>query len=170
MTSSGEVPTRLLYLANLSRWERARIASDPELTAAIRAAAPSAWRATLEAHDQATRALASPRHAAASAPMHLQALHDLEAERQALASLTNGRRAAVFRAAARLARYAANNVLPAAEIKAGLLEAWHASGAGTKHGDNYARSAIRRALDRGRNDPLPPLARRFREQNGRDGR
>jgi hypothetical protein len=156
----------LLWLGSLSRSERARIAAIPELTAAMRAAEPSAWREILAAHDIATRAKLPKLNLDDTEPMRRQALHDLDAERQRLASLFDGRRNAVHKAALRLARYSANAILHANEIEAGLLEAWEASGAAAKNGSAYPRGAIRRGLEKGRNDPLPPLMRRFRKPDG----
>ncbi len=164
-----EAPPRLLWLSSLSRSERARIAADPELTATVRAVEPSAWRGILTTHDAEARARLPILRADDAVSMRRQALHDLDAERQQLASLSDGRRDAVFIAAARLARYSANDILAPGEIEAGLLEAWQASSAASKHGMSHPRDAIRRALEKGRNDPLPPLARCFRS-GGRDGR
>ena len=163
-----EAPPRLLWLASLSRSERARIAANPELTATVRAVEPSAWRGILSAHDTEARARLPVLSRVDTEPMRRQALHDLDAERQQLASLLDGRRDAVFIAAARLARYSANDILAQGEIEAGLIEAWQASGAASKHGMKYPRDAIRRALEKGRNDPLPPLARRFRSNAGNE--
>lgn len=165
--TSDNAPLRLLWLASFSRHERSRIAANPELTAAIRSASPSAWRGILDAHDRAARARLPAFTTEDAEPMRRQALHDLDAERQRLASLTDGRRNGIFDAAARLARYPANGILSAQEVESGLIEAWLASG---KTDREYPRGAIRRALDRGKNDPLPPLARRFRDRDGRAGR
>ena len=164
-----EAPPRLLWLASLSRSERARIAADHKLTAGMRTCEPSAWRGILTAHDSEARARLPILSFEDAEPMRRQALHDLDAERHLLASLSDGRRDAVFIAAARLARYSANDILAPGEIEAGLIEAWQASGAASKHGMRHPRDAIRRALHKGRNDPLPPLARCFRS-GGRDGR
>jgi hypothetical protein len=99
----------------------------------------------------------------ADAPaMRRQALSDLRVQTSALASLTDNRRKAIFSTAARLAKYVTHGVLAADEVRIALLEAWDASGAARKHGRSYAEGAIRRALERGRNDSLPPLARCFR--------
>ena len=163
-----EAPPRLLWLASLSRSERARIAADHELTAGMRTCEPSAWRGILTAHDSEARARLPILRFEDAEPMRRQALHDLDAERHLLASLSDGRRDAVYVAAARLARYSANDILSPSEIEAGLIEAWQASGAASKHGLDYPRGAIRRALEKGRNDPLPPLARRFRPNAGNE--
>ena len=99
----------------------------------------------------------------ADAPaMRRQALSDLRAQTSALASLTDNRRQTIFSAAARLAKYVTHGVLAADEARTALLEAWDASGAARKHGRSYAEGAIRRALELGRNDSLPPLAHCFR--------
>lgn len=166
----SEAPVRLLWLASLSRTDRSRIAADPELMAALRSAEPSAWREILNANLAATRVNLPPLSADASEPIRRQALHDLDAERYRLSRLTDGRRNAIFESAARLARYAANEVLSRQEIESGLIEAWQASGADKKHGMDYPCGAITRALDKGRNDPLPPLARCFRDASGRVAR
>jgi hypothetical protein len=162
-----EAPTQLLYLVAFSRREQARIANDRVLMDLLRSAEPSAWRHIFEEHEAARRPERIPVTITDTAPMRRQALHDLEAQAHRLADLRDGRRTAIFNAAARLARYASNGIVSPAEIEAGLLDAWRASGAHRRHGLGYPRGAIRRALDRGRNDPLPPLARRFRnEQHG----
>ena len=95
--------------------------------------------------------------------MRRQALADFESEIVALGGLSDGRRQAVFSAPARLAKYVANGVLAQGEVRTGLLEAWRANGGASKHGERFAEGAIRRALELGRNDQLPPLARQFRE-------
>jgi hypothetical protein len=160
--SIGNAPSGLQYLAAFSRSERALVAANPALLAKLRAAAPSAWRTLFDTDRKEARSRL-PRHPdAAGAPMRRQALHDLDAEMQALASLHDDRRNAVYRAGARLARYWANGILTEQEIEAGLIEAWQASGAVAKSGLDYPRGAIRRGLNAGRNDPLPPLMNRFR--------
>ena len=50
---------------------------------------------------------------------------------------------------------------------AALREAAAANGSLTRYGQRWVDSTIRRALIAGRNDALPPLARRFRTNGGR---
>jgi hypothetical protein len=95
--------------------------------------------------------------------MRRQALSDLRVQTSALASLTDNRWQAIFGTAARPAEYVTHSVLATNEVRIALLEAWDASGAARKHGRSYSEGAIRRTLELGRNDPLPPLARCFRD-------
>ena len=91
-----------------------------------------------------------------------QALHDLQSAANALAVLSDNRRGQLFGVACRLAKYVAHHVLSEAETCAALREAAAANGSLTRYGQRWADSTIRRALIAGRNDTLPPLARRFR--------
>ena len=99
--------------------------------------------------------------------MRRQALHDLQTAADALAALTDKRRGQLFGVACRLAKYVAHRVLSEAETCAALREAAAANGSLTRYGQHWADSTIRRALIAGRNDTLPPLARRFRTNGGR---
>jgi hypothetical protein len=156
-------PRLLLFVATFNANERQRIVDHPFLAKAIRQAPTTEWWAIFEAHERQRVALHSrvPLADAGAPAMRRQALSDLQAQTSALASLTDNRRQAIFSAAARLAKYVTHGVLAADEVRVALLEAWDASGATRKHGRSYAEGAIRRALELGRNDPLPPLARCF---------
>lgn len=160
----SEATPRMLWLATFSRFERAYIASNADLSSAMKPAPPSAWRAILTAHHACVRGKET--RPLIGNGMRRQALHDLHAEQQRLALHCDGRRTAIFGASARLARYVANEVLTASEVEAALLVAWQACGADHSYGNKYARGAIQRALEKGRSDPLPPLMRCFRDRLG----
>jgi hypothetical protein len=99
--------------------------------------------------------------------MRRQALDDLQTAADALAALTDTRRGQLFGAACRLAKYVTHRILSEAETCTALREAAAANGSLTRYGRHWADSTIRRALIAGRNDTLPPLARRFRTNGGR---
>lgn len=163
LLSAEPAPRGLTYLATLNRAQRRRVSADPALKAAIREAAPVDWPGIFETHERIQRPAPVPLPTHDAPTMRLQALHDLRAEADSLASLADGRRGAIFAAPARLAKYVGNGVLTAAEVQAALGSAWAACGGLTKYGQAFAEGAIRRALELGRNDPLPPLARQFRD-------
>jgi hypothetical protein len=165
ITEPRPAPRPLLFMATFSASQRQRIANTPSLARAIREAKTTQWWKIFEAHDRERSAL-HPRAPLADADvpaMKRQAIADLHAEAVALAALTDNRRNTLFSAAARIAKYVAHGVLTANEVCARLLAAWAACGAAAKYGRTYAEGVIRRALELGRNDPLPPLARQFRD-------
>jgi hypothetical protein len=96
-----------------------------------------------------------------------QALHDLQTAANALAALTDHRRGQLFGVACRLAKYVTHGVLPEVEIFAALREAAGSNGSLARYGQRWVDNTMRRALILGRNDALPPLARRFRTNGGR---
>jgi hypothetical protein len=163
-------PRGLLFLATFSKRERAEIMSSPDLLAAIRAASPADWPGIMRRHREAQRAAARTRVATALVDddgLRQQALHDLQTAADTLAALTDNRRGQLFGVACCIAKYVTHNVLSEAETCAALREAVAANGSLTRYGQRWADSTIRRALIAGRNDTLPPLARRFRTNGGR---
>ena len=157
---TGELPSasrRVIYLATFSRRERAAIAADTALRAAIRDSEPAAWREILDRHQAERHPAPIALDMVGANRMRRYAAAALHAESQRLAELKDGRRTAIFHAACSLARYAAHAVLSVVEIENRLLMAWRQSGADRKHGDEYACGAIRRGLALGGNDPLPDL-------------
>ena len=165
-------PRGLLYLATFNRAQRHRIKADPALLAALREAATSDWQGVFDAH-QLEFSQALKRSGAEfseslkeggglASSYRRQAIHDLTASADGLANLSDGRRAAIFAVSCGVAKYVGNDILTAAEVQAALSSAWAACGGAAKYGQAFAEGAIRRALDLGRNDPLPPLARQFR--------
>jgi hypothetical protein len=121
-------------------------------------------------HLKNQRAAAHARFAAAASDedgLRQQGLHDLQTGAKTLAALTDNRRGQLFGVACRLAKYVAHNVLSEVETCTALREAAAANGSLTRYGQLWADSTIRRALVAGRNDTLPPLARRFRANGGR---
>ena len=163
-------PRGLLFLATFSKRERAEITSSPHLLAAIRAGSPAEWPGIMRQHREAQRAAARTRFATAPLDedgLRQQALHDLQTAADALAALTDNRRGQLFGVACRLAKYVTHRVLSEAETLAALREAAAANGSLARYGQRWVDSTIRRALIAGRNDALPPLARRFRTNGGR---
>ena len=163
-------PRGLLFLATFSKRERAEIARSPHLMAAIRAGSPAEWPGIMRQHREAQHAAARTRIATTALDedgLRQQALHDLLAAANTLAALTDDRRGQLFGVACRLAKYVAHHILSEAETCAALREAAAANGSLTRYGQHWVDSTIRRALIAGRNDTLPPLARRFRTNGGR---
>jgi hypothetical protein len=163
-------PRDLLFVATFSRHDRAEIARHPELVRAIDEAEPGAWASIIAGHRQTQRMAVDNRTAHLLADddgMRRQALHDLRTAADALAALTDTRRGQLFGTACRLAKYVAHRVLSEAETCAALREAAAANGSLTRYGQRWVDSTIRRAVFAGRNDSLPPLARRFRTNGGR---
>lgn len=74
-----------------------------------------------------------------------------------LATLEDGRRHAVFSAACSLGKFVAHDVIAQDEVEAALLAAWDASGAARQHGRTYAIGAIRRGIEKSKDDLLPVL-------------
>ena len=163
---ASPAPTELIYLATFNARERGLIADNARLSHTIMAAKPGDWCAILDAHRQGERAAIIAR-LAASPPdadaMRRQALADLADAVSALAAQTDDRRNALFTATCRLAKYVAHGVLVEAEVLAALDTASSANGAAAKHGRSWIAATVRRGLAYGANDPLPPLARMFRE-------
>ena len=163
-------PRGLLFLATFSKRERAEIASSPDLLAAIRGASPAEWptimRQQREAQRAATRALTGASGSYEDGLRH-QALYDLQTAGDALAALTDNRRGQLFGIACRLAKYVAHRILSEAETYAVLRGAAAANGSLERYGRRWVDTTIQRALLAGRNDALPPLARRFRTNGGR---
>ena len=163
-------PRGLLFLATFSKRERAEIRSSPILMAAIRAGSPAEWPGIMRKHREAQRSAGRGRVVTTASDeygLRQQALNDLQSAANALAALTDHRRGQLFGVACRLAKYVTHHVLSEAETCAALREAATANGSLTRYGQRWADSTIRRALIAGRNDALPPLARRFRTNGGR---
>lgn len=166
IADASPAPLDLIYLATFGDRERDTIADDAELSRAIRGAKPADWPGIREAHRARERAAMMARLAMFppdADAMRRQALADLAEAARAVAGLSDGRRNALFVAACRLAKYAAQGVLSEAEVLAALKDAASANGSTAKHGWPWTVGTIQRGLDYGANDPLPPLARRFRE-------
>ena len=161
-------PRGLLFLATFSKRERAEIASSPRLLADIRAGSPAEWPEIMRQHVEAQRAAARTPVLSAwdEGGLRQQALHDLQTAADALTALADNRRGQLFGVACRLAKYVTHRVLSEAETFAALREAAAANGSLTRYGQRWVDSTIRRALIAGRNDTLPPLARRFRTNGG----
>ena len=161
---ASPAPRGLLFLATFSKRERAEVTSSPRLLAAIQGGSPAEWPSIMRQYREAQRAARTPVATTSSDEdgLRQQALHDLQAAANALAVLTDNRRGQLFGVACRLAKYVAHHVLSEDETCAALREAAAANGSLTRYGQRWAESTIRRALIAGRNDALPPLARRFR--------
>lgn len=160
--SAAPAPRRLLLAATFRPDERRLIQSSPGLGRELLNCQPAHWQEVLAEHTTAPCA----RQAQVStelnvAAMRRQALHDLSAAADALASLRDERRASLFKYSARLARYVSNAVLTADDVRSSLTAACVANGSIAAYGYGWANSCINRALSLGRSDPLPPLARRF---------
>lgn len=166
LADASEAPCELLYLATFNARERAEIGANSDLERAIRAAPASEWRRFLDAH-RAEKAARIRARITVEPPdddaMHRQARHDLLAESGCYAALQDGRRNEMYRAVCRVAKYAANGVLADAEIAEAFVAAAEANGALARYGAAWVRGTVRRALECGTNDALPPLAREFRE-------
>lgn len=166
LAEAFEAPRELLYLATFSARERAEIAATVDLECVIRAAPASEWRQLLDAN-RAAKAASIRAHIAANPPdddaMRRQALHDLRAEADRYAEMQDGRRNELFRAVCRVAKYSANGVLASGEIVEAFAAAAGVNGALDRYGSTWVRGTVGRALERGANDSLPPLAREFRE-------
>jgi hypothetical protein len=76
--------------------------------------------------------------------------------------LADNRRGRLYGTACCLAKYVAHRVLSEDEVYAALREVTAANGALGRYGRRWADGTIRRGLMAGRNDKLPPVARRFR--------
>lgn len=160
-------PSGLLYVATFSRQERAEIAASSYLMDAIRGSSSAEWTAVMRQHRAAQHATALVRRAHLPADgdgMRRQAVEDLRRATNELATLADGRRGRLYGSACCLAKYVAHRVLSEDEVYAALREATAANGALRRYGRHWAEGTIRRGLRAGRNDSLPPLARRFRSK------
>ena len=163
--SASPAPRGLLYIATFGRADRAMISAQPDLRDAIRNADPGDWLSIIEQHRAAQRVALAARVAQLPRDdegMRAQALHDLSEAARTYARLQDDRRNGLFSAAARLARYVTHGVLSEAEVRSALRVAAAANGALGEHGARWADRCISRAFRLGQNDPLPPLARRFK--------
>lgn len=159
-------PRRLLALAVFNARERSEIAAAPKLREEINAATPDRWRGIYDRHAGAVlaeRLRHAPTLSAENAePMRRQALADLTDQAGRLAGTKDGRKVAIFKAGCALGRYVAGGVLSEAEVTAALLNAWADSGAAQKHGVRYGAQQVAAGLLKAAGDPLPRIARRFR--------
>jgi hypothetical protein len=73
----------------------------------------------------------------------------------------------LFAITCRIAKYVVHGVLDEMETVAALREAAAANGSLKRYGQRWVDGTIKRALIAGRNDCLPPLANRFRNQGDR---
>ena len=165
LLSVPAAPTWFTCFASFGAPERAVIAASPDMRDEIRQAAPEDWHAIVERHRAAQRRVLEARLSRApedAEGMRAQALHDLRDAARSYAGLTDGRRNELFTWAAKLARYVVHNVVTEGELRSALRDAATANGAIGAHGARWADGCITRALRLGENDPLPPLARRFR--------
>jgi hypothetical protein len=160
-------PRGLLFLATFSKRERAEIASSPDLLAAVRGASAAEWPTIMRQYREAQRAAARALTCTSEDGLRHQALYDLQTAGDALAALTDNRRGQLFGIACRLAKYVAHRILSEAETYAVLRGAAAANGSLETYGRRWVDTTIQRALLAGRNDALPPLARRFRTNGGR---
>lgn len=163
-------PAKLLYPVGFSARERKIIAGEPELSTAIMARSPIAWRPTFEAHQVMHRPARARLEPVGADQMRRYATAALRAEAEVLEALADGRRDAVFRSACRMAKFATHAVLSSSEITDALLVAWDANGGTVKHGRPFAMGAIKRGLAMGKDDALPLLdaARHHRHTIGRE--
>lgn len=166
LADAFRAPRELLYLATFNARERVEIAASNDLDREIHVAPASEWRRLLDAH-RANKAERIRMRIAVQPPtgkaMRRQARHDLLAETSRYAELQDGRRNELFRAVCRVAKYAANDVLAAAEIAEAFALAAQVNGVVARYGTTWVHDTVRRALERGTNDALPLLARKFRE-------
>lgn len=166
LAEAPEAPRDLLYIATFGSSERAEIVATAKLEREIHSASASEWRQHLDAH-RAAKAARIRARITSDPPdddaMRRQAFHDLRAEAAKYAILHDGRRNELFRSVCRVAKYAANGVLAAAEIVEAFITASEANGAIARYGVAWVRGTVQRGLERGTNDALPPLAREFRE-------
>jgi hypothetical protein len=153
----SQAPVELLWLASLSTRDRAEIGANPALLAAMQAANPPEWPAMMDQHRAAHRPPPLRLDDRGADRMRRYAIAAVGAETAALAELTDGRRDGLFRAACRLARFAAHEVLTADEIVDALTAACTANGTTTKHGAAFVSGTIRRGLHMGCSDALPVL-------------
>ena len=155
---------RPALLATFTKHERAEIAASPDLGRAIHEAEPADWPGIMRRHRKAQRVALEPYR---SPPpdddgMRRQALHDLK--RPPMRSqhwLTIAEDSCLVLPAASPSMWRTISC-PMTRHCAALREAAAANGSLTRYGQRWADDTIRRALIAGRNDTLPPLARRFR--------
>jgi hypothetical protein len=155
-------PPELSIVATFSRTERRWIDGQPDLARELRNAHPQQWSGIVEQARRAVRTIQRSTVPDDAKGMRRQALHDLSEATQAYAELADGRRCELFRWACRLAKYVAHGVLQTAELRDAFQGAANQNGALPRYGQRWLDDTIARALEAGRNDDLPPLARRFR--------
>lgn len=166
LADAPHAPKELVYLATFNARERALISDDVGLSASIADAEPGAWREIFDEHQKRRRdatlaRIADQPHDASG--MRRQALADLAEEVGIFAGLVDGRRNALFVSVCRVARYVAHQVLTESEVCSAFEAAAAANGLTPKTGNGWIIATVRRGLRYGSNDPLPPLARQFRE-------
>lgn len=165
LLSAPIAPRWLVGYSAFSKPERAVIKACAELCEALRDAEPAHWPDILQRHQAGQREALARRTAHLphdGEGMRAQAAHDLSEAAAEYAGRQDGRHNALFTTACGLARYVVNDVLPEAELRSALGEAAAINGALAKYGAHWLNDTITRALACGRNDMLPPLARRFR--------
>jgi Bifunctional DNA primase/polymerase, N-terminal len=164
----GAAPMSLTFSAMFSARERHTIRRSEALQQQIREAAPDCWRELFDENAETafiTQLARAPMLTAdIKAPMREQAKADLQDAADCLAGTIDGRKGAIFKAAAAVGKYLAGGVLNETEITTALMTAWADCGALTKHGARYGQQQIAAGLKVSRNDPLPPLARKFMPQ------
>ena len=162
-------PRDLLWLATFGVRERKIIDANDDLRDLLRAAQPGDWQSNFDAWQAARYAETAARIGPCDDPSgyRAQSLEDLKSAATEFAALQDGRRTGLFRIACRVGKYVGHGHLSDAEFRAAFIEAARTNGALQKHGLHWAENAIRSAIDRARNDALPPLAREFRKIGGR---
>ncbi len=159
---AAPAPSELLMHATFSRSERSWIDCQPDLARELRTSHPQQWPGLVEQARRAVRTIQRSALPDDAKGMRRQALHDLHEAIRAYAELTDGRRCELFRLICRLAKYVANRVLQPAELRDAFQSAADQNGALARYGQRWLDDTIARALEAGRDDDLPPLARRFR--------
>jgi hypothetical protein len=161
---AAPAPTELLMHATFSRSERSWIDDQPDLARELRNADSCEWPGIVEQARRAVRTFQRSTVPDDAKGMRRQALHDLYETTQAYTELTDGRRCELFRLICRLAKYVANRVLQPSELRDAFQDAAGQNGALARYGQRWLDDTLARALETGRNDKLPPLARRFRSE------
>ena len=157
----SEAPLPLLWLAAFSTSERKNIESEPGLREKIQAAEPRDWRAIFTSWQTAKRA-ATHRLALSKSTgdktrdaYRRWAVDCLNARARGVASLTDGRRHAPFKAGRYLAKWVAHDLLTQDEVLNVLTPACAANNG------SLSKKAVEKdivaGLALGRNDPLPEL-------------
>ena len=164
---AADAPLDLLLAATLSARDRALIAQEPDLRWEIRNSDPSEWGKHVQRYRASQRSEIPVVVTEDASGMRRQAAHDLHEATTAYGALSDGRRNELFRQVCLLAKYVVNGVLTADELRAAFLSAAELNGALARHGARWFEDTIGRGLELGRNDKLPPLARRFRSGRGK---
>jgi hypothetical protein len=167
MADAPPAPFGLLYFATFSRSQRQLIETNQKLLRRLRNEAPRAWPDILEQYRANQRAGVLPveqGEPSFTSGMRYQALHDLKQAARAYSRLTDGRRCELYRLVCQLAKYVAHGAVQDAELRDAFQQAAEANGAIGNYGAHWADDTITRALQIGRDDPLPGLARRFRDR------